>query len=286
MPSNPRAHRPTRRPSGGTGGPQKGPRAGVTYRLDLEYEGTRYRGWQIQHNATTVAGVLTRAFEEADAGLLELGGAGRTDAGVHALHQVAHARLRAPIDPARLRFELADRLPYDVVIRSLEPASPRFHARHDATSRAYLYQISRRRTAFGKRLVWWIRDALDAEAMQRAATAVAGRHDFARFCVAPAQQGSTLVEVESCELVEDGDLILVRIVASHFLWRMVRRVVGFLVEVGCGRLPAGSLEAVLSGDAPDIDPAAFTAPPSGLFLERVSYEGDTPIGPIRGVLRT
>lgn len=257
----------------------------TTYRLDLEYEGTRYRGWQVQNNATTVAGVLTRAFEEAEAGLIELGGAGRTDAGVHALHQVAHARLRAPLDPYHLRLALSDRLPFDVVVRELARVHSRFHARHDATRRTYLYQISRRRTAFGKRLVWWIRDPLDAELMAIAARAVSGRHDFARFCAAPSKQDSTLVEVEACEVVAEGDLILVRVVASHFLWRMVRRLVGFLVEVGAGRLPPGALAEVLAGERRELDAAAFTAPPSGLFLERVEYPGDAPAGPLQGLLR-
>lgn len=257
----------------------------LTYRLDLEYEGSRYRGWQIQQNAVSVAGALTRAFEELDLGLSDLGGAGRTDAGVHALHQVAHARLARSVDPERLRIDLEERLPFDIGIQRIERASPRFHARHDAVSRAYLYQISRRRTAFGKRLVWWVRDPLDAEAMQRAALAAVGRHDFVRFCAAPAQQDSTIVHVEDCCVVTEGDLILVRVVASHFLWRMVRRLVGFLVEVGAGRLPADALELILTGGLADIDTATFTAPPSGLFLERVSYPGDPPLRDPRGVLR-
>lgn len=256
-----------------------------TYRLDLEYEGSRYRGWQIQQNAVSVAGALTRAFEELELGLSDLGGAGRTDAGVHALHQVAHARLAHNVDPERLRADLEERLPFDIAVRRVARVSPRFHARHDAVSRSYLFQISRRRTAFGKRLVWWVRDSLDPKAMQRAAVAAVGRHDFVRFCAAPNQQDSTIVHVEDCRVVTEGDLILVRVAASHFLWRMVRRLVGFLVEVGAGRLPEDALAHVLAGGLPEVDTATFTAPPSGLFLERVSYPGDPPLLEPKGVLR-
>jgi len=117
------------------------------YRLDLEYEGTRYRGWQEQQNARSVAGELRRAIAEAGAEAVELGGAGRTDAGVHAKHQVAHLRLRAQVDPARFRLALNDALPHDIHVLAMARASERFHARHDAVLRSYVYQISRRRTA-------------------------------------------------------------------------------------------------------------------------------------------
>lgn len=265
--------------------PSEPRRPRVTYRLDLEYEGTRYRGWQLQENATTVVGSLVRAFEGVGVELSELGGAGRTDAGVHALQQVAHARLATAADPPRLRHALADALPYDIAITDLRRAEPRFHARHDAVSRSYLYQIARRRTAFGKRLVWWIRDALDAARIAAAAAAVVGRHDFSRFCAQPGKQDSTIVVVEGIEVVEEGDLILIRIVASHFLWRMVRRLVGTLVEVGAGRLPEDALSEILAGGLERFDSAKVTAPPSGLFLERVRYPGDGELEPLRGVLR-
>ncbi|HVS01975.1 MAG TPA: tRNA pseudouridine(38-40) synthase TruA, partial [Thermoanaerobaculia bacterium] len=201
----------------------------ATYRLTLEYDGTRFRGWQVQQNARSVAGELHRALAAAGAEGGELGGSGRTDAGVHALAQVAHLRLRRPIDPGRLRRELNAALPPDIHVLALEPAAGRFHARHDALSRSYLYQVSRRRTAFAKRFVWWVKSPLDVAAMQQAATIFVGRHDFRLFCQRPEEQASTLVEVEGVEVAAAGALVLVRIVASHFLWKMVRRVVGTLV---------------------------------------------------------
>ncbi len=255
----------------------------TTYRLTVEYDGTRYRGWQVQKNAKSVAGELLRALADAGHQPLELGGSGRTDAGVHALAQVAHLRLPERVHPEELRRAVNDRLPADVHLLAAATAPDRFHARHDAVERAYLYQISRRRTAFAKRFVWWVRDDLDLDLVRRAAGRLRGRADYRRFCEQPAAQPSTLVEVTAVEIVEEGDLVLLRFVASHFLWKMVRRLVGALVQVGTGRLHPDAFAALLDPDtAPpgEADPAQWTAPPSGLFLERVRYRGEPPLPPI------
>ena len=163
---------------------------------------------------------------------------------------------------------------------ALLPAPARFHARHAAVARSYLYQVSRRRTAFAKRYVWWVKSELDAEAMAAAAAHLPGKHDFAPFCERPEKQESTLVVVERAEVGESGSLVLVRLVASHFLWKMVRRVVGTLVRVGSGELAVDEFrDLVAGGVVPRAGtPAAWTAPPSGLFLERVLYPGDPPLG--------
>lgn len=252
------------------------------YRIDLEYDGTRYHGWQEQANARTVAGELRAAAERAAGEVVDLQGAGRTDAGVHALRQVAHLGLAVRVDPAVLRPRLNDALPGDVHVLSVRAAEPGFHARHAATARSYVYQIARRRTAFAKRFVWWVKRPLDAQAMADAAELLRGRHDFARFTERPVEQASTLVVVERVEVAESGALVLFRIVASHFLWRMVRRVVGTLVEIGAGRATRADLAALLAGRtiADGNAPAAWTAPPSGLFLERVVYPGEPPLGPL------
>ena len=254
----------------------------TTYRLDVEYEGTRYRGWQEQQNARSVAGELRRAIIESDGEFVELGGAGRTDAGVHALQQVAHLRLRSAVDTRDFRERVNDALPHDVHVLAMSQAPDRFHARHDAVLRSYLYQISTRRTALAKRGVWWIKRRLDAERIAAAAAALPGFHDFANFCERPQDQSSTKVAVESADVAQDGALILVRLAASHFLWKMVRRVVGALVKVGAGELSVEGFRALLDGAAhPPASPAAWTAPPSGLFLERVLYAGDPPLPPLR-----
>ena len=255
------------------------------YRLTLEYDGTRYRGWQEQRNTDrTVVGVLRKAIEETGAEIQSLQGAGRTDAGVHALAQVAHLRTSRFLDPERLLVQVNSSLPHDVSVLAVTHAPARFHARHDALARSYLYQVARRRTAFAKRFVWWVRDPLDPDAIAAAAHGLVGRHDFRWFCERPAEQDSTLVEVAAFQVAVAGDLLLLRVVASHFLWRMVRRMVGILIEVGTGRLADGELHALLDPQRPptaERSPAKFTAPPSGLFLERVLYPGEQPLEPLR-----
>ncbi len=243
-----------------------------TWKLTLEYDGTRYRGWQSQKNTDrTVQGALLRAAGELFEGHVTIGGAGRTDAGVHALAQVAHLKASRPLPDPDILWGLNDRLPFDVNVLQVEAAPPRFDARHDAVSRRYLYRISKRRTAFEKRLVWWVRDRLDVTAMARAAKLFVGRHDFASFCENPEGRDSTIVVVAKSEIQDLDHEVHFRIEASHFLWKMVRRLVGTLVEVGRGHKEPPDVETLLlkrSGE-----PAKWTAPPSGLFLERVEYSG-------------
>jgi len=241
-----------------------------TYKLTLEYEGTRYSGWQAQGNTQkTIQGHLLRVAGEV-LGETDIGGAGRTDAGVHASGQVAHLRTRKAVDPLQLTRKLNDLLPHDISILDAVRARDNFHARHDATARVYLYQIATRRTAFAKPFVWWIKDRLDFEAMQQAASAVAGRHDFSAFTDKRLkEEDSRIVVVERCELVRAGELILVRIAASHFLWKMVRKLISYLVEVGRGNVAPSDLRSRLHAKG---EVWAPTAPPSGLFLEGVVYE--------------
>ncbi len=252
------------------------------FRLDLEYVGTRYRGWQIQKNARSVQGMLQEVIRRVSGRSdFETYGSGRTDAGVHALHQVAHLDLETRTPPATLRMALNDELPADINILSVEKVSRRFHARHSAVGRSYLYQIARRRTAFGKPFVWWIRDPLDLKRIRDAATRFEGRHDFRSFSDADPNARSTRVEIDSVAVAEAEGLILIRVRGSHFLWKMVRRMVGVLAEVGRGNLEPADVERFLREDSRA--PAQLTAPPSGLFLERVYYEedeGERPLGPV------
>jgi tRNA pseudouridine38-40 synthase len=187
---------------------------------------------------------------------------------------VAHLQLDTRIDEATLVGMLNDELPADINIVELVRAPQRFHARHDAVARSYVYQISRRRTAFAKSFVWWVRDRLDVEAMRRGAALFVGMKDFRSFAVRDEEDRSTKVQVDAVEIVEHDPLVLVRIAGSHFLWRMVRRVIGVLVEVGRGTLRIEDVARLLDEQS-DV-PAALTAPPSGLFLERVFYRGDPP----------
>lgn len=253
------------------------------FKFTLEYEGTRYSGWQVQKNARTVQGEILNALRTVFGGAaLDFQGAGRTDAGVHALRQAAHLEVETVLAPEILRMKLNDELPADINILEVEKTSPRFHARHDAVSRSYLYQISRRRTALGKRYVWWVKDHLDAAAMREAAARFEGRRDFRSFTADDPGEKSTTVQVDSVTVRDAGDLLLVRVIGSHFIWKMVRQMVGVLVEVGRGRLRPDDVARLLRehSDAP----AEHTAPPSGLFLEGVYYKGEEPAASGRPVL--
>jgi tRNA pseudouridine38-40 synthase len=236
----------------------------------LEYAGTRYSGWQKQKNARTVQGEIERAVASVTGQRqFECQGSGRTDAGVHALMQVAHLDVHTNLPPDTLRRRLNDELPPDVNILAITKTHHRFHARHSAVARSYLYQVSRRRTAFAKPFVWWVKEPLDVDAMRQAANRFSGMHDFQSFSDDDPGEKSTDVLVEAVEIAEEGDLLLIRVAGSHFLWKMVRRMVGVLVEIGKGDLKGPDLDAFLS--APSGTPARVTAPASGLFLECVAY---------------
>jgi tRNA pseudouridine38-40 synthase len=253
------------------------------YRLTIEYAGTRYSGWQIQKNARTVQGELHRAIAEVTGRPpVETYGSGRTDAGVHALAQVAHVELAAALPPEVFRLKVNDALPPDVHVLAVQPVGRRFHARHGAVSRSYLYQISRRRTALAKPFVWWVKDDLDLGKMAQAAALFRGMHDFRSFTDADPDEASTRVLLEACEVAEEGALVLVRVVGSHFLWKMVRRLVGVLAGVGRGSLAVADVAGFLA--ARSGVPAQLTAPPSGLFLEGVYYEGERGPAPLRAAV--
>jgi tRNA pseudouridine38-40 synthase len=245
----------------------------MRFKLLIEYAGTRYSGWQIQKNARTVQGEIDRAVREvSERRDFELYGSGRTDAGVHALGQIAHLDLQTRLSPDELVPATNDRLPADINILAAARVPHRFHARHDAVARSYLYQIARRRTAFAKPYVWWVKDDLDVAGMRAAAARFAGMHDFQAFTDADPDEASTAVQVEGVQLDESGDLLLIRVEGSHFLWKMVRRMIGVLVEVGRGQMAPDEIAGLLH--APSRLPARVTAPASGLFLERVFYDGD------------
>jgi tRNA pseudouridine38-40 synthase len=248
-----------------------------TLRLTLEYDGSRFSGWQEQINARTVQGELKQAAQDLFRTDVELQGAGRTDAGVHAVGQVAHLKIRGKagaLTAPQIQRELNERLPASIAVLDVAEMPPRFHARHDAKSRAYFYQISTRKAALSKRFVWWVKEPLDVARMQQAAGLIPGRHDFIAFRAAdPSKPGeSTVVVVESAEVSVDDNLIVFRIEASHFIWKMVRRLAGTLVRIGRGEVSVEEFQELLAGKKnPKLDIAAWTAPASGLFLEGVRY---------------
>jgi tRNA pseudouridine38-40 synthase len=244
------------------------------YKMIIEYDGTSYSGWQGQANARSIQGTLIETARRVLNCEADIQGAGRTDAGVHALGQVAHLEVPKKLSLRAALQKWNDELPSNINILRLEEAKADFHARHHAKGRSYLYLLSRKRTAFGKRYVWWVRDPLDMKTMETVMDLFQGFHDFSSFADKRMGKGkSPLVQIDSAVVKQADHLILFRFAGSHFLWKMVRRLVGVTVEAGRGKLSVLDIEGMLK-ETSDI-PARFTAPPSGLFLEQVLYEGDS-----------
>ena len=253
-----------------------------TWKLTLEYKGTRYLGWQEQAKGRTIQGELRKAAEEFFREEVDIGGSGRTDAGVHALAQTAHLRSlrKHPLD--KICAGLNEILPPDIHVLKVEPSPERFHARHSAIARYYLYQISTRRTAFAKDYVWWVKGELDVKRMEGALKMFCGRYDFRSFTERPNEQGSTIVELTEAQIVTAQDLYLIRLGASHYLWKMVRRIVGVVARIGLGELEIENVRQFLGKT--DRSTGEWTAPASGLFLEKVLYPGDSPPSQVAPVI--
>lgn len=241
--------------------------------MTIQYDGSNYSGWQAQDNAQTIQGVLITAAQqvisEAGGVYKDLQGAGRTDAGVHAYGQVAHLEAQVDLSPAELQTRLNALMPPSVHILHFKKAHDRFHARHLANSRQYVYRISLDRNPFERKYVCWIKDPLDLVQMESALKRIQGFHDFASFSRKPKKEKSTKVLLEHIELVQEQGLILIRVRASHFLWNMVRNIVGAAVEVGKGNLQESFLEEALANYNPELK--NYRMPASGLFLEEVIY---------------
>lgn len=221
---------------------------------------------------------MRRAAEEVLGVRVELMGAGRTDAGVHATGQVAHlkAAVRKAYAPEQLARWMNEELPADIVVVGAREAPLKFHARHDAVARVYEYRYSLRKTAFDKKYVWWVKGGVDVGRMGEAAGLLPGRHDFTQFRATDGsgERESPWVVVERAEVRQAGDRVVFEIEASHFLWRMVRRLAGTLARVGMGEATVEQFGRLLGGKpVAGCDPAEWTAPGAGLFLTRVRYRG-------------
>ena len=241
------------------------------YRLTLEYDGTNFSGWQKQADARTVQGDLLKAAERVFGEMpMDIQGCGRTDAGVHALLYVAHLEVNSSLPPQEVARMLGATLPKDMALRDVEAVDLRFHARHSCIARSYVYHLRNRKSAFGKRYSWWVHEAMDLAVMQRAGAELTGMHDFAAFAEKQELKKSTKVMVHQVRILTDGELIRVRVVGSHFLWHMVRRMVGVLVEVGCHRMPEQAVPALLHTSSEV--PLRHTAPAAGLFFEKAFYD--------------
>lgn len=245
-----------------------------TLKFTIQYDGTDYVGWQRQANGISIQGVLEDALAPIEGTPTTIHGAGRTDAGVHALGQVASATVVNTLDERTLARALNAVLPADVRVLAVEEAAPDFHARFGARAKTYEYRIVNApiTSVFLRRYVWHVPQPLDFEAIKTAAGPLVGTHDFAGFQGTGTYQTSTVRTIQALD-VEDGggfDLpFVIRITGDGFLRHMVRNIVGTLVEVGAGRWDPWRLLAVL--ESLDRTQAGRTAPAQGLFLTNVLY---------------
>ena len=242
------------------------------YRLLLEYDGTEYHGWQLQPHARTLQQVLEAALATALRHPARLHAAGRTDAGVHALGQVATFRTDRGLDPCELRKSLNALTPPDIAIREVTAVAESFDPRRHATARIYEYRIWNQpwRSAFWHRFTWHVPRALDVRAMRTAAAALAGEHDFSAFRASDCESESRIRRVTHSGLTEAESLCTYRIQGNAFLKNMVRVIVGTLVAVGSGALYPEAMAEILASR--DRRRAAATAPPQGLVLVAVCYD--------------
>ena len=242
------------------------------YRIIIEYDGGPYVGWQIQAAGQSVQGRLTAAIEQFSGETVSLRGAGRTDAGVHALGQVAHFDLVREWDPWRIREAINGILrPEPIAVLDCEPAAPDFDARFSAIGRRYLYRILTRRArpALEAGRVWHIPRPLDATAMHTAAQALVGKHDFTTYRAAGCQAKSPLKTLDRLDVSQRGEEIHIEAAARSFLHNQVRSMVGSLRMVGDGRWPPERVgEALAARDRAACGPVA---PPTGLYLVKVEY---------------
>ena len=248
-----------------------------TYALTIAYDGTDYAGWQVQPNQTTIQGTLQNAIRRATDMDVTVTGSGRTDAGVHALGQVASCRFpHWTASPDALGRAINSRLPRSVVVTSVEQAPLDFHAIRDAIGKRYRYQIQvrRQRNPFEYRYRWRLRRQIELEPMEAAAAKIVGHRDFSSFESAGAERQSSVRHVRDCQVIPAVDFqqsghLAIEVEADGFLYNMVRNIVGTLIEVGYGKQTPDWIDVVL-GKKNRIY-AGPTAPPQGLFLKEVHY---------------
>jgi tRNA pseudouridine38-40 synthase len=245
----------------------------TNFKLIIEYDGSRYHGWQRQKDDRSIQGEIEKTLKIITTRDVTLIGSGRTDAGVHAQGQVANFKCNTRLEPGALMNGLNHLLENDIVIKACEPVSASFHARYDARSKVYHYRILNRPlpAAIGRQYSWFIRKALNHEAMRAAIAHIIGHHDFKAFEGAGSPRQHTTRHIYSAELSQqDSGLLVFQIEADGFLRYMVRNIVGTLVDVGFEKLTPHDFKRIL--DSRDRSQASATAPAHGLTLIKVNYE--------------
>ena len=243
-----------------------------TIKLIIEYDGTNYQGWQVQPKGPTIQGMLEDKIKLLTGESIQLFGSGRTDAGVHALGQVAHFKTQSRMDLHSIQRALNSLLPPDIVIQKIEEVEEDFHARKHAKSKIYEYRILNRglRSAFYRGYVWHIPQKINLTQMKKATQGLVGEHDFLAFRTVGSSTRTTIRRVTRAEWKRGRDgLIRFEIEANGFLKQMVRSIVGTLVEVGKGKINPEEFQKILTSK--DRKKAGPTAPAQGLFLKEVKY---------------
>ncbi len=242
------------------------------YRFIIMYDGSRYYGWQRQPDHDTIQGKLESVLERLCGEPVEIIGAGRTDAGVHARNMVANAALDVSLAPEEIRDYLNRYLPEDIGVKEVKAAGPRFHARYNATGKTYCYTCfdGPVKPVFDRKYMYVLDETPDIEAMRAAAEVLLGEHDFRNFCVNPRMKKSTVRRVNRINIEREGAYIRFTFHGNGFLQNMVRILVGTLLEVGCGRMSLKQVEQVLGSR--ERQKAGPTAPAQGLCLMQVDYD--------------
>ena len=238
-------------------------------KLVLEYDGTDFVGWQSQTNGRSVQDVITNVLDQILQEPITLIGAGRTDAGVHARGQVANFKTNASLGVSSILAALNGTLPEDIYVHSAEEVDEKFHARFDAKERLYKYYISLKPTAIGRQYQWYVKYDLDVDLMNRIAREIEGEHDFESFTKSEALVPHFRCTVFKSEWSKTPNMLIYEIRANRFLHGMVRALVGTMVDIGRGYMPASAFQEILA--AKDRRKAGMAVPARGLFLEEIVY---------------
>jgi len=240
------------------------------FRLVVEYDGTDFHGWQKQPEMRTVQGSIEEALADIFDKEIPLNGAGRTDAGVHALGQVANFVHETTMTTQQIGKALLSKLPEDIQVYRVSEADLNFHARFSASSRRYTYYLRTEPTAIWRRFAYVVSSPLDIEAMNKGAACLIGERDFTSFTPARSNGVPTRCNLLSLDVKDHEDVLAVEVEADHFLHNMVRVIVGTLIEVGRGRFRPEHVEEIVGKK--DRGAAGPTIPPNGLFLMEVVYK--------------
>lgn len=240
------------------------------WKLTFEYDGSSFHGWQNQPDQRTVEGEIEKAFSILYQSEIDIIGQGRTDAGVHARAQTAHADLPESFQKEELMHAMKGLLPEDIAMIEAVQSDPDFHARFDAVSRRYSYSVLERKSPLYKDRAWYCGYTLDYEILYELAASLIGEHDFKNFCIPPEEAHLTTIStITESKWKHECDQLIYNIEGNRFLRHMVRRLVGSMIQAASGNLNSPEYYALLSGKK--VVKKGHSAPAHGLYLEKVSY---------------